>query len=97
MTSTENNNNSAQTERQQVINWLVAHNYPALPVAPKQDAKKYHKEIKTQSRPKHRQTLPPHRNPATTTPVYRQKPFLPRPSRNSPPNQPPPISKTTTN
>jgi Protein of unknown function (DUF3987) len=49
MTSTENNNNSAQTERQQVINWLVAHNYPALPVAPKQDAKKYHKEIKPNS------------------------------------------------
>lgn len=46
MTSTENNNNSTQTERQQVINWLVTHHYPALPVAPKQDAKKYHKEIK---------------------------------------------------
>lgn len=27
----------------QTINWLVAHNYPALPVAPHQDPRKYHK------------------------------------------------------
>ncbi len=27
----------------QAINWLVAHNYPALPVAPHQDPRKYHK------------------------------------------------------
>jgi hypothetical protein len=30
-------------ERQEVINWLVAHSYPALPVAPAQPAKLYHK------------------------------------------------------
>lgn len=28
-----------------VIDWLIRHNYPALPVAPVQDAIKYHKEV----------------------------------------------------
>jgi hypothetical protein len=31
------------SERQEVINWLIAHNYPALPVAPAQPARKYYK------------------------------------------------------
>ena len=31
-----------------VINWLIRHNYPALPVAPVQDAIKYHKEVQAQ-------------------------------------------------
>ena len=31
------------SERQEVINWLIAHNYPALPVAPTQPARKYYK------------------------------------------------------
>jgi hypothetical protein len=34
---------SASSERQEVIDWLAAHNYPALPVAPAQSAWKYHK------------------------------------------------------
>jgi hypothetical protein len=33
------------SQRQEVIDWLIAHNYPALPVAPAQDAFKYHKEV----------------------------------------------------
>ncbi len=32
-------------ERQQVIDWLIARNYPALPVAPAQDARKYPKVV----------------------------------------------------
>lgn len=32
-------------ERKQTIRWLQVHNYPALPVAPVQDAIKYHKEV----------------------------------------------------
>ena len=32
-------------ERQEVIDWLISHNYPALPVAPAQPARKYHKLI----------------------------------------------------
>src|ERR687886_516867 len=31
------------SERQEVIDWLISHNYPALPVAPAQSAWKYHK------------------------------------------------------
>ena len=31
-----------QSNRQQVIDWLSDHNFPALPVAPQQDAYKYH-------------------------------------------------------
>ena len=34
---------SASSERQEVIDWLQTHNYPALPVAPAQDPWKYHK------------------------------------------------------
>ncbi len=37
---------SAPKERQEVIDWLIAHNYPALPVAPAQDAKKHPKVVK---------------------------------------------------
>jgi hypothetical protein len=44
--------NSAQTiapcDRQQVIDWLSDRNFPALPVAPRQDAYKYHKVVKAQ-------------------------------------------------
>ena len=36
---------SASSERQEVIDWLIAHNYPALPVAPTQDGRKYHKVV----------------------------------------------------
>ncbi len=36
-------NQSASSERQKVIDWLQTHNYPALPVAPAQDAWKYYK------------------------------------------------------
>lgn len=35
-------------EREQTIRWLQVHNYPALPVAPVQDAIKYHKEVQAQ-------------------------------------------------
>ena len=35
------------SQRQEVIDWLIAHNYPALPVAPSQDPRKYHKVVKT--------------------------------------------------
>ncbi|NEQ20161.1 MAG: DUF3987 domain-containing protein [Microcoleus sp. SIO2G3] len=38
---------SAPQERQEVIDWLIAHNYPVLPVAPAQDAKKHPKIAKT--------------------------------------------------
>jgi len=38
---------SAPRERQEVIDWLIAHNYPVLPVAPAQDAKKHPKIAKT--------------------------------------------------
>ena len=31
------------SERQEVIDWLISHNYPALPVAPAQSASQYHK------------------------------------------------------
>ena len=34
---------SASSERQEVIDWLLAHNYPVLPVAPAQSPWKYHK------------------------------------------------------
>ena len=34
---------NASPERQEVINWLISHNYPALPVAPAQSVWKYHK------------------------------------------------------
>jgi hypothetical protein len=37
---------SASSERQEVINWLKAHNYPALPVAPAQSAWKHPKVSK---------------------------------------------------
>jgi hypothetical protein len=37
--------NITQPERLEVIDWLVNHNYPALPVAPAQDARKYHKVV----------------------------------------------------
>ena len=40
---------SASSERQEVIDWLIAHNYPALPVAPAQSAWKYYKLVKTNS------------------------------------------------
>jgi hypothetical protein len=33
------------SEREQTIKWLQVHNYPALPVAPVQDAIKHHKEV----------------------------------------------------
>jgi hypothetical protein len=36
---------NASSERQEVIDWLIAHNYPALPVAPAQSRWKYHKVI----------------------------------------------------
>ena len=39
--------NITQSERLEVIDWLVSHNYPALPVAPAQDARKYHKIVQT--------------------------------------------------
>ena len=38
----------APRDRQQVIDWLSEHNFPALPVAPRQDAYKYHKVVKAQ-------------------------------------------------
>jgi hypothetical protein len=38
----------SSSERQEVIDWLVAHNYPALPVAPAQSAYRYHKVIPQQ-------------------------------------------------
>ena len=34
---------STSSERQEVIDWLLAHNYPVLPVAPAQSPWKYHK------------------------------------------------------
>ena len=34
---------NASSERQEVIDWLISHNYPALPVAPAQSARKYYK------------------------------------------------------
>ena len=34
---------SASSERQEVIDWLLTHNYPVLPVAPAQSPWKYHK------------------------------------------------------
>ena len=37
-----------QSNRQQVIDWLGDNNFPALPVAPQQDAYKYHKVVKAQ-------------------------------------------------
>src|SRR4028119_2112456 len=40
---------SASSERQEVIDWLIAHNYPALPVAPAQSAWKYYKLVKKNS------------------------------------------------
>lgn len=36
---------SSNSERQQVIDWLISHNYPALPVAPAQPAHLYHKVV----------------------------------------------------
>ena len=36
-------NRDTSSERQEVINWLIYHNYPALPVAPAQSAWEYHK------------------------------------------------------
>jgi hypothetical protein len=36
-------------EREQTIKWLQAHNYPALPVAPAQSAKEYHKVVQPKS------------------------------------------------
>jgi hypothetical protein len=36
---------SAFSERQEVIEWLIAHNYPALPVAPAQPAWKHYKLV----------------------------------------------------
>ena len=45
-TGIEIDNGSATTEflrlRQKTINWLIAHNYPPLPVVPLQDANKYY-------------------------------------------------------
>jgi hypothetical protein len=38
-------------ERQEVIDWLIAHNYPALPVAPAQPAEKYPLLNKTTRQP----------------------------------------------
>jgi hypothetical protein len=35
----------SSSERQEVIDWLVAHNYPALPVAPAQSPWQYHKVV----------------------------------------------------
>ena len=53
-------------QRQEVINWLVAHNYPVLPVAPAQDVFKHHKVVQTdpkkgiwQNCPLDRDTLQP--------------------------------------
>lgn len=40
---------SASSERQKVIDWLKAHNYPALPVAPAQSAWKYPKVAQEKS------------------------------------------------
>ncbi len=40
---------SASSERQDVIDWLKAHNYPALPVAPAQSAWKYPKVVQEKS------------------------------------------------
>ncbi len=37
-------------QRQEVIEWLQGHNYPALPVAPVQNAFKYHKIVHTDSK-----------------------------------------------
>src|SRR5207237_8692097 len=37
---------STTSDRQEVIDWLMAHNYPALPVAPAQEARKYYKLVK---------------------------------------------------
>jgi phage/plasmid-associated DNA primase len=37
-------------QRQEVIEWLQSHNYPALPVAPAQDAFKHHKIVHTDSK-----------------------------------------------
>ena len=36
-------NRDTSSERQEVIDWLISHNYPALPVAPAQSAWEYHK------------------------------------------------------
>lgn len=54
------------SQRQEVINWLIAHNYPALPVAPSQEPRKYHKVVTTdpekgwwQHCPLERETLQP--------------------------------------
>jgi hypothetical protein len=38
---------NASPECQEVIDWLIAHNYPALPVAPAQSPWKYHKVVQT--------------------------------------------------
>ena len=35
----------SSSERQEAIDWLVAHNYPVLPVAPAQSVWKYHKVV----------------------------------------------------
>ncbi len=37
--------NFFQSDRFEVMNWLLSHNYPALPVAPAQDAREYHKVV----------------------------------------------------
>lgn len=37
---------SSPKERQETIDWLIAHNYPALPVAPVQDARKHPKIVR---------------------------------------------------
>ncbi len=42
------NQTTALRDRQQVIDWLSDRNFPALPVAPRQDAYKYHKVVKAQ-------------------------------------------------
>jgi hypothetical protein len=36
-------NRDTSSQRQKVIDWLISHNYPALPVAPAQSVWKYHK------------------------------------------------------
>ena len=41
---------SANLERQEVIDWLIAHNYPALPVAPAQEAWKHYKLVEANSK-----------------------------------------------
>jgi hypothetical protein len=53
-------------QRLEVINWLVSHNYPVLPVAPAQDVFKHHKVVQTdpkkeiwQNCPLDRDTLQP--------------------------------------